>query len=55
MSSYKDPELEYRRTLLKAAAVGDEEARRTLWTEYRVRLRTAETMPNQEAKNGETS
>lgn len=55
MSSYKDPELEYRRTLLKAAAVGDVEAQRTLWTEYRVRLRTAKTMPNQEAENGETS
>jgi hypothetical protein len=53
MSAYKDPELEYRRTLLKAAAVGDEEAQRTLWTEYRVRLRTAETRPNQEAESGE--
>ncbi len=55
MSSYKDPELEYRRMLLKAAAVGDVEAQRTLWTEYRVRLRTDETRANQQAENGETS
>jgi hypothetical protein len=55
MNSYKDPELEYRRTLLKAAAVGDVEAQRKLWTEYRVRLRIDETPTNKEAENDEAS